>query len=38
MKKRYINTKSFVKSSIAVLSLGLILISGGCFNLGRKSL
>ena len=36
MKKRYINTKSFVKSSIAVLSLGLILISGGCFNLDEK--
>jgi len=36
MKKRYFNTKSFVKSSIAVLSLGLVLISGGCFNLDEK--
>ena len=36
MKKIYINTKSFVKSSISVLSLGLVLISGGCFNLDEK--
>ncbi len=36
MKKIYINTKSFVKSSIAIISLGLILAVGGCTDLKEE--
>lgn len=36
MKKKYLNMKSLFRSSVAIVSLGLILISGGCFNLEEK--
>lgn len=36
MKKKYITIKSVIKSGVAALSLGMLLISGGCFNLEEK--
>lgn len=36
MKRKYLNMKSFFKSGVAIFGLGLMLISGGCFNLDEK--
>lgn len=36
MKKKYLNIKSLLKSGVAILGMGLMLISGGCFNLDEK--
>lgn len=36
MKKKYLNIKSFFRSGVAIFGLGLMLISGGCFNLDEK--
>lgn len=36
MKKKFFNTKSIFTASLAILSLGLILISGGCFKLDEE--
>jgi hypothetical protein len=36
MEKKYINTKSFIKSGIAIFSLGLILTVGSCTDLKEE--
>ena len=36
MKRRYIKTKAIIRSGIALLSLGLVLISGACTDLNEK--
>lgn len=36
MEKKYMNTKSVIKSSIAIFSLGLVLTVGGCTDLKEE--
>ena len=36
MKKKYIKSKTQMKSGIAILSLIMALVFGGCFNLDEK--
>ena len=36
MKKKYITTRSFLKSGFALLSLGIMFLLGGCFNLDEE--
>ena len=36
MKKKYIATRSFLKSGFTLLSLGILFLLGGCFNLDEE--